>query len=47
MPGTNSEIRLAARPRGEVKPDDWKHVTVPIQKSGEGHLRASSRQPRC
>ena len=40
MTETNSQIRLAARPRGEIKADDWEHVTVPIEKPARVSLRA-------
>ena len=43
MTETNSQIRLAARPRGEIKADDWEHVTVPIRKPGEGQFAGRTR----
>jgi hypothetical protein len=36
----NRQIRLAARPQGEVKPTDWEHVSEPEQEPGEGQFAA-------
>jgi NADPH-dependent curcumin reductase CurA len=34
----NRQIRLAARPEGEVKPTDWEHVSEPEGEPGEGQF---------
>ncbi|MGW5055634.1 NADP-dependent oxidoreductase [Actinokineospora sp. NPDC004072] len=39
----NRQIRLAARPRGEVAPDDWSHVTVPAPTPADGQFTARTR----
>jgi NADPH-dependent curcumin reductase CurA len=36
----NRQIRLAARPQGEVKPTDWEHVSEPDGEPGEGQFAA-------
>jgi NADPH-dependent curcumin reductase CurA len=36
----NRQIRLAARPQGEVKPTDWEHVSEPEREPGEGQFAA-------
>ncbi|MCX5207797.1 NADP-dependent oxidoreductase [Kitasatospora sp. NBC_00240] len=43
MSGTNRQIRLAARPVGEVKPEDWEHVTEPAEAPGEGRFAGRTR----
>ncbi|MER8188449.1 NADP-dependent oxidoreductase [Kitasatospora sp. NPDC094015] len=43
MPGTNRQIRLAARPVGELKPEDWAHVTEPAEAPGEGRFAGRTR----
>ncbi|MFD0262860.1 NADP-dependent oxidoreductase [Kitasatospora indigofera] len=43
MSGTNRQIRLAARPVGEVKPEDWEHVTEPAVAPGEGRFAGRTR----
>jgi hypothetical protein len=43
MPGTNRQIRLAARPVGAVKPEDWAHVTEPAGEPGEGQFAGRTR----
>lgn len=40
VPATNRQIRLAARPRGEVQPSDWEHVAEPAREPGEGEFAA-------
>ena len=37
---SNRQIRLAARPRGEVKPSDWEHAEEPERAPGEGEFAA-------
>jgi NADPH-dependent curcumin reductase CurA len=39
----NRQIRLAARPQGEVKPEDWEHVSVPAAEPGAGEFAARTR----
>ncbi|MFD5257667.1 NADP-dependent oxidoreductase [Streptomyces bobili] len=36
MSATNRQIRLAARPVGEVKADDWEHRSEPVEEPGPG-----------
>ncbi|WP_329492845.1 NADP-dependent oxidoreductase [Kitasatospora herbaricolor] len=43
MSGTNRQIRLAARPVGEVKPEDWEHVTEQAAAPGEGRFAGRTR----
>ncbi|GAA5010915.1 NADP-dependent oxidoreductase [Kitasatospora paranensis] len=43
MPGTNRQIRLAARPVGEVKPEDWEHAEAPAAEPGEGEFAGRTR----
>ena len=38
MPESNRQIRLAARPRGEVQPTDWEHADAEIAGPGEGRF---------
>jgi NADPH-dependent curcumin reductase CurA len=38
MSETNRQIRLAARPQGEVKPTDWDHVDEDVRAPGEGEF---------
>jgi NADPH-dependent curcumin reductase CurA len=35
---TNRQIRLAARPHGEVKPTDWEHADAPLREPGDGEF---------
>jgi NADPH-dependent curcumin reductase CurA len=39
----NRQIRLAARPQGEVQPSDWEHHDAPVEAPGEGQFAARSR----
>jgi NADPH-dependent curcumin reductase CurA len=39
----NRQIRLAARPQGEVKPTDWEHVSEPAPEPGPGQFAARTR----
>lgn len=43
MPVTNRQIRLAARPMGDVKPEDWEHVSVPADTPGPGQFAGRTR----
>jgi NADPH-dependent curcumin reductase CurA len=43
MPGTNRQIRLAARPVGEVKPENWAHVTEEATEPGDGQFAGRTR----
>ncbi|WP_176743507.1 NADP-dependent oxidoreductase [Streptomyces agglomeratus] len=43
MPATNRQIRLAARPTGDVKPEDWEHVSVPVDAPGPGQFAGRTR----
>ena len=36
----NRQIRLAARPQGEVKPTDWEHASEPEADPGTGQFAA-------
>lgn len=38
MSATNRQIRLAARPVGEVSPKDWEHVSAPAETPGPGRF---------
>jgi NADPH-dependent curcumin reductase CurA len=38
MSQTNRQIRLAARPQGEIKPTDWHHADEPLREPGEGEF---------
>jgi NADPH-dependent curcumin reductase CurA len=38
VPDTNRQIRLAARPQGEIKPTDWEHADDPVREPGDGEL---------
>ncbi|GGW26173.1 NADP-dependent oxidoreductase [Streptomyces xantholiticus] len=38
MSATNRQIRLAARPVGDVKPEDWEHVSAPVETPGPGQF---------
>lgn len=43
MSATNHQIRLAARPVGDVKPGDWEHVSVPAEEPGPGQFAGRTR----
>jgi hypothetical protein len=35
---SNRQIRLATRPQGECKPEDWEHADAPIEAPGDGQF---------
>ncbi len=43
MSAVNRQIRLAARPVGEVEPEDWEHVAEPAEQPGEGWFAGRTR----
>ncbi|MGW7525962.1 NADP-dependent oxidoreductase [Streptomyces sp. NPDC054783] len=43
MSVTNRQIRLAARPVGEVKPEDWEHCSGPVEEPGSGLFAGRTR----
>jgi NADPH-dependent curcumin reductase CurA len=43
MSATNRQIRLAARPQGDIKPSDWEHVDQPAGAPGEGEFAGVTR----
>jgi NADPH-dependent curcumin reductase CurA len=43
MSGMNRQVRLAARPVGDLKPEDWEHVTEAAQEPGEGQFAGRTR----
>jgi NADPH-dependent curcumin reductase CurA len=43
MSDTNRQIRLAARPQGELKPSDWDHVDEPLCEPGEGEFAGQTK----
>ncbi|MCC5477858.1 NADP-dependent oxidoreductase [Streptomyces barringtoniae] len=43
MSATNRQIRLAARPVGEVKPEDWEHRCEPLGEPGPGRFLGRTR----
>lgn len=43
MSTTNRQIRLAARPVGEVKPEDWEHCSAPLAEPGPGRFVGRTR----
>ena len=43
MSATNRRIRLAARPVGEVKPEDWQHCSEPVDEPGPGRFAGRTR----
>jgi NADPH-dependent curcumin reductase CurA len=40
---TNRQIRLAARPQGELKPTDWEHADAPIEEPGAGQFAGRTK----
>jgi NADPH-dependent curcumin reductase CurA len=38
VPDTNRQIRLAARPQGEIKPTDWEHADEAVREPGDGEF---------
>jgi NADPH-dependent curcumin reductase CurA len=43
VPDTNRQIRLAARPQGELKATDWEHADTPAAAPGEGEFAGVTR----
>ncbi|MFF4550574.1 NADP-dependent oxidoreductase [Streptomyces sp. NPDC001406] len=43
MSVTNRQIRLAARPVGVVKPEDWEHCSGPLEEPGPGRFAGRTR----
>ncbi|GGW56499.1 hypothetical protein GCM10010503_37070 [Streptomyces lucensis JCM 4490] len=43
MSATNRQIRLAARPLGDVKPEDWEHHSEPVREPGPGQFAGRTR----
>ncbi|MFD7445960.1 NADP-dependent oxidoreductase [Streptomyces sp. NPDC059909] len=43
MSATNRQIRLAARPSGVVRPEDWEHHTAPVEEPGPGRFAGRTR----
>jgi NADPH-dependent curcumin reductase CurA len=43
MSATNRQIRLAARPQGDIKPTDWEHVDEPAGAPGDGEFAGVTR----
>ncbi|WP_458248776.1 NADP-dependent oxidoreductase [Streptomyces sp. MAI_2237] len=43
MPATNRQIRLAARPTGDVKAEDWEHCSAPVEEPGPGRFAGRTR----
>ena len=43
MPDTNRQIRLAARPQGELKSTDWEHFDAPAAAPGDGEFAGVTR----
>src|SRR5947209_19165367 len=43
MPNANRQIRLAARPQGELKPSDWEHRTEELPAPGEGEFAGRTK----
>ncbi|MER8007747.1 NADP-dependent oxidoreductase [Streptomyces sp. NPDC094149] len=43
MSATNRQIRLAARPTGDVKAEDWEHRSTPVEEPGPGRFAGRTR----
>ncbi|MFD6554817.1 hypothetical protein [Streptomyces sp. NPDC058398] len=43
MSATNRQIRLSARPVGEVHPDGWEHCAGPVEEPGPGRFAGRTR----
>jgi hypothetical protein len=43
VPDTNRQIRLAARPQGEVRASDWKHVEEPPGEPADGQFAGRTK----
>ncbi|MGY6018769.1 NADP-dependent oxidoreductase [Streptomyces spinosirectus] len=43
MSATNRQIRLAARPVGEAKAEDWQHCSGPVEEPGPGRFAGRTR----
>ncbi|MGW7364544.1 NADP-dependent oxidoreductase [Streptomyces sp. NPDC054841] len=43
MSAINRQIRLAARPLGEVTADDWEHASAPVAEPGDGCFAGRTR----
>ncbi|TQJ92209.1 NADP-dependent oxidoreductase [Streptomyces sp. SLBN-31] len=43
MSATNRQIRLAARPTGDVKAEDWEHRSAPVEEPGPGRFAGRTR----
>ena len=43
MPETNRQIRLAARPQGEVMPQDWEHADAEAAAPGDGQFAGRTK----
>lgn len=43
MSEVNRQIRLARRPRGDVRPEDWEHHDAPVEPPEEGQFAARTR----
>ncbi|MFF4906264.1 NADP-dependent oxidoreductase [Streptomyces sp. NPDC001260] len=43
MSATNRQIRLAARPTGDVKAEDWEHFSAPVEEPGPGRFAGRTR----
>jgi hypothetical protein len=43
VPDTNRQIRLAARPQGELEPTDWEHAEAPVAEPGDGQFAGRTK----